>query len=70
MIYIEIEKLLKKKNVTKYWLVKEIGSSYQAVNDMINHKTSGITFEMLQKLCIALNCTPGDLLRYENDEEF
>ena len=70
MIYIEIEKLLKKNNVTKYWLVKEIGSSYQAVNDMINHKTSGITFEMLETLCIAFNCTPGDLLRYENDEEF
>ncbi len=63
MIYIEIEKLLKKNNVTKYWLVKEIGSSYQALNDIINHKTTGIKFEMLDKICTALNCTPGDIIK-------
>lgn len=63
MIYINLEKLIKKNNVTKYWLVKETGSSYQAINDMINHRTSAITFEMLDKLCTALNCTPGDLLK-------
>lgn len=66
MIYIDIKPLLKKKDKTMYWLVKEVESSYQALNHMMNGETTSIHFEMIEKLCNALDCEPGDLIKRRN----
>lgn len=63
MIYIDIKPLLKRKDKTMYWLVKEVESSYQALNHMMNGETTSIHFEMIEKLCEALECEPGDLIK-------
>ncbi len=32
-------------------------------------KAHGVRFETLNKICQVLNCQPGDILSYEEDEE-
>lgn len=39
MVYLDIEKMLKKRGKTKYWLVKNMDSGYQTVSAMINNET-------------------------------
>lgn len=63
MIYLNIEKLLKKKGKSMYWLVKETESSYQAIGHMIGGETTSIHFDMIEKLCDALDCQPGDIIK-------
>ena len=63
MIYLNIPELLEKKGKTMYWLVKKIESSYQALGHMINGETTSIHFETIEKLCDALECDPGDLIK-------
>lgn len=63
MLYLNIKELLKKKNKTKYWLVKEIESDFQSVTKMMENETKGIKFETIEKLCNALDCTPNDLFK-------
>ncbi len=63
MIYLDIPNLLKKKGKTMYWLVKQVESSYQALGHMIDGDTTSIHFEMIDKLCDALDCEPGDLIK-------
>lgn len=58
MIYINIKKILKNQKKTKYWLIKNMGSSYQAVSNLMNNKTVGIRFETLDKICDVLECEP------------
>ena len=62
-MYLNIKELLKKKNKTKYWLMKEMETDFQSVTNMIENKTKGIKFETLEKLCNALDCTPNDIIK-------
>jgi putative transcriptional regulator len=65
MIAINIKNILKTKNKSKYWLVKNMGGGYQAISRLMNNETTGIYFETLEKLCEILECTPGDILTLE-----
>jgi len=61
MIYLNLERLLKKNKKSKYWLVKQLDSNYTVINNMIANKTTGIKFETIHKLCTLFNCKPNDL---------
>ena len=65
MIDIKIKNILKTKNKSKYWLVKNMGGGYQAISRLMNNETTGIHFDTLDKLCEILECTPGDILTLE-----
>lgn len=69
MLYINVKELLKEKNKTKYWLIKQMGGGYQAISDIMNNNTKGIRFDTIEKLCTILECTPNDLLKFKEDEE-
>lgn len=63
MVYINIKELLKEKDKTKYWLIKNMEGSYQSISHMMNNETTGIKFETIEKLCKLLECTPNDLFK-------
>ncbi len=69
MLYINVKEILKEKKKTKYWLIKEMGCSYQAMSDIMNNNTKGMRFDTLEKLCEVLECTPNDILKIEKSEE-
>ena len=59
---VNIDNILKQQNKTRYWLSKKIEYSYPSLMNLANNKTDSIQFEILEKMCIALNCTPSDIL--------
>jgi len=61
MIYLNLKYLLKQNKKSKYWLVKQLESNYTVINNMLDHKTVGIRFETISKLCSIFNCTPNEL---------
>ena len=65
MIKLNALDLLKEKDKTKYWLYKQLGMSYQNFNKMINNETKSIQYEMIEKMCRILDCTPNELLNYK-----
>ena len=65
MVYINIKELLKEKGKTKYWLIKNMESSYQSISHMMNNETTGIKFETIEKLCKLLECTPNELFKFK-----
>lgn len=69
MLYINVKEILKEKKKTKYWLIKEMGCSYQAMSDVMNNNTKGMKFDTLEKLCEVLECTPNDILKIEKDKK-
>ena len=66
MIKLNALDLLKENDKTKYWLYKQLGMSYQNFNKMINNETKSIQYEMIEKMCRILDCTPNDLLNYKD----
>lgn len=67
MVVINIEKLLKDNNKTKYWLCKEMNITLRNLNNIINNKTSSISFRYIEEFCKYLNCTPNDLICIKKD---
>jgi putative transcriptional regulator len=45
-----------------YWLAKETGISHTTLWRLKKGKALGINFVTLEKICLALNCQPGDVL--------
>ena len=68
MIKINIEELLKKEKKSKYWLCKEMNITSRNINRIIRGDTTSISFKYIEEICKLLNCTPGDLIKIEDDE--
>lgn len=66
-INIQIDKLLSKKGKTKYWLSKEIGISHQNLTKLARNETTSIRFCLLEDLCKALDCSPNEILGWEDE---
>jgi DNA-binding Xre family transcriptional regulator len=45
-----------------YWLAKQSGIAYSTIHKLKKAAPQGISFDVLDKLCDALECAPGDLL--------
>jgi len=66
MIEIHIDQLLENHGRSFYWLAKETGISHTTLWRMKKGKALGINFETLEKMCVTLECQPGDLLAHTN----
>ncbi len=69
-IEIQIDPILEKHGRTFYWLAKTTGISHTTLWRLKKGKALGINFVTLEKICAALECQPGDFLRFigENGE--
>ncbi|HSS22322.1 MAG TPA: helix-turn-helix transcriptional regulator [Pyrinomonadaceae bacterium] len=63
MITILADDLLRKQKRTFYWLAKETGISHTTLWRLKKGKALGINFETLEKICLALDCQPGQIIR-------
>ena len=63
MIEIRVDELLAGRGRTFYWLAKETGISHSTLWRLKKGKALGINFVTLEKICGALHCQPGDILR-------
>jgi putative transcriptional regulator len=65
MIQVELEALLAAKKMTLTELADEVGLTMANLSVLKTGKAKAIRFSTLTKLCAALSCQPGDLLRYQ-----
>lgn len=62
MIKLDITKQLKKSGMSRDSLAREIGVTYQTIDKIYKQKTTSVRFDILDKLCTALNCDIADIL--------
>ena len=65
MIVVNVEKLLKKRNKTKYWLCQNMNITYKNLNRIIYGETKSISFKYLEDFCKLLDCSIEDLIKIE-----
>jgi len=66
LIEIRVDELLKQQERTFYWLAKDTGISHTTLWRLKKGKALGINFDTLEKICHALHCQPGDVVRLVN----
>jgi putative transcriptional regulator len=62
MIRTRFDELLKERRHSLYWLAKEAHVAYTTLWKLKTAGSQGISFAVLERVCEALNCEPGDVL--------
>jgi len=64
-INVTLDVMLARRKMTARDLAEEIGISETNLSLLRSGKVKGVRFATLEKLCIALDCRPGDLIDFE-----
>ena len=68
-IIVNLDKVMVDRKISSKDLAEKINMTTVNLSNLKNCKMQGIRFETLSSLCRTLNCQPGDLLEYDNNEE-
>lgn len=68
-IIIELDVMLARRKMRLQELAEHVGITIQNLSILKNGKAKAIRLETLEAICLALNCQPGDLLRFEENKE-
>lgn len=66
-IVIDIDVMLARRKMKAGDLAAQVGITPQNLSVLKNGRARAIRLTTLDSLCQALDCQPGDLLRYERD---
>ncbi|MBQ8284581.1 MAG: helix-turn-helix transcriptional regulator [Clostridia bacterium] len=69
MITIRLDVMLAKRKMSVTELTEKVGLTMANVSLLKNGKVKAIRLSTLNKLCEILQCQPGDLLEYSNEED-
>ena len=68
MIIVNIDVILARRKMSVTELADKVGITIANLSILKNGKARAIRFSTLEALCKALDCQPGDILEYRNDE--
>jgi len=69
VIEVRIDGRLEEQGRSFYWLAKETGISHTTLWRLKKGKAFGINFATLEKICLALDCQPGDVLAVADERK-
>ncbi|PLR95980.1 helix-turn-helix domain-containing protein [Bacillus sp. T33-2] len=67
-IIINIDVMLARRKMSVTELSKKVGITMSNLSILKNGRAKAIRFSTLEGICEALNCQPGDILGYMNEE--
>lgn len=67
-ISVDLNVMLAKRNMKLNDLSDLVGVSIQNLSILKNSKAKAIRFSTLDAICKALDCEPGDILKYETED--
>ena len=67
MIIINIDVMLAKRKMSVTELSEKVGITMANISILKNGKAKAIRIDTLDKICIALNCQPGEILEYRSE---
>ena len=68
-IIINIDVMLAKRKMSVPELSERVGITMANISILKNGKAKAIKLSTLNSICKALNCQPGDILEYVEDED-
>ncbi len=69
MIIVNLDEMLEKRNMTVTELSERVGITMANISILKNNKAKAIRFTTLEAICKVLECQPGDILEFLDDDE-
>ena len=67
MIVVNLDVMLAKRKMTLSQLSEKVDVTLANLSILKNNKAKAVRFSTLEAICAALNCQPGDILEYVED---
>ncbi|MGD9993227.1 MAG: helix-turn-helix domain-containing protein [Salinivirgaceae bacterium] len=67
-IIVNLDVMLARRKMSLTELSERVGITMANLSVLKSGKARAIRFSTLEAICRELNCTPGDILDYENNE--
>ena len=67
-IIVNLDMMLAKRKMTSLELANRVGMTPANLSILKTGKAKAVRFSTLAAICRELNCQPGDLLEYKEDE--
>lgn len=64
-IIVDLDVMLARRKMKSRQLAEIVGISEVNISQLKTGKVQGVRFSTLEAICNALDCQPGDILRYE-----
>lgn len=68
-IIVDLDVMMARRKMTLTELSERVGVTQANLSILKNGKAKAVRFTTLEAICQALECQPGDILRYEKDPE-
>lgn len=68
-IIVNLDVMMAKRKIGLSDLASKVDLTLANLSILKNNKAKAIRFSTLEAICRALNCQPGDILEYVEDEE-
>lgn len=68
-ILVNLDVMLAKRKMRSKTLAELVGVTEQSLSILKTGKAKGVRFSTLSAICKHLECQPGDILEYRDDEE-
>lgn len=69
MIIFNLDVMLAKRKMSLSTLSEEVGITMSNLSILKTGKAKAVRIETLNKICKVLDCQPGDILEFRDDEE-
>jgi putative transcriptional regulator len=67
-VRVTLDVMLARRKMRARDIAERIGLSETQLSLLRTGKVKGMRFDTLSKLCLVLDCAPGDILEYERNE--
>lgn len=68
-ITVNLDVMMAKRKISSTELSKKVGITMANLSILKNNKAKAVRFTTLNEICKALDCQPGDILEYVEDDE-
>lgn len=69
MIVVNLDVMMARRKIGVGELAEKVGLTMANLSILKNNKARAVRFSTLEALCRALDCQPGDILAWEDDEK-
>ena len=68
MIEVNLDVVMAQRKISLTELAEQVDLTLANLSILKNNKAKAIRFSTLEAICKALNCQPGDILKYIDDD--
>ena len=68
MIIVNLDVMMAKRKISSGELAAKVGITQANLSILKNQKAKAVRFSTLNDICKALDCQPGDILEFREDE--